>query len=75
MKRSEKLTLVKSWGFVELNPTQARGLYCRMHRDASGIVDLVQAWDVEDPNVFKLSRNGGEWSYFPMVWSKYKEAL
>jgi hypothetical protein len=75
MKLSEKLTLVKSWGLVQINPTQARGLYCKMHRESSGIVDLVQVWDIEKPNVLQLSRNGGERSSFPIVWSNFKEAL
>jgi len=75
MKLSEKLTLVKSWGLVQINPTQARGLYCKMHRESSGVVDLVQGWDIEEPNVFKVSRNGGAWVSFPIVWSNFKGVL
>ena len=75
MKLSKKLTLVKSWGLVQINPTMARGLYFKMHRELSGVVDLVQKWDIEEPNFLQLSRNGGEWSSFPIVWSNFKEVL
>jgi hypothetical protein len=75
MKLSKKLTAVKSWGLEQINPSMARGLYFKMHRGSSGKVDLVQKWDVEEPNFLQLSRNGGEWVYFPIVWSDFKEVL
>jgi hypothetical protein len=75
MQLSKKLTLVKSWGLEHINPAMAGGLYFKIHRGSSGTVDLVQKWDVEDPNVLQLSRNGGEWSSFPIVWSNFKESL
>ena len=74
MKLSKKLTLVKSWGFEHASPVLT-SLYFKMHRDASGKVDLVEKWDVEDPNFLQLSRNGGEWFSFPIVWSNFKESL
>ena len=74
MKLSKKLTVVKSWGFAHANPV-LNSLYFRMHRNTSGKVDLVEKWDIEEPNFLQLSRNGGEWVYFPIVWSNFKEAL